>query len=78
MTIHVTREILSEHLELPELRPFIGKQVEIIIQETSKPRDRSRWQALEAIGGADLIDEAIVSQYREFDAQQQEAADDSR
>ena len=78
MTIHVTREILSEHLDLPELRPFIGKQVEITIQEAEPARDDSRWEALAAIAGADLIDPEVVAKYRAFDVEQQKVVDDPR
>lgn len=78
MTIHVTRQILSEHLDLPELRPFIGKQVEIPIQETAPANDEGRWRALADIGGSDLIDPDVVYKYRAFDVEQQKAADDPR
>jgi hypothetical protein len=78
MTIHLTRQILSEHLDLPELRPFIGKQVEITIQETAPNSNVSRWQALADVGGADLIDPEVVGHYRAFDVGQQKAADDPR
>ena len=63
MTIHLTRQINSEHLDLPELRPFIGKQVEITIQESALLSGNNRWQALADIGGADLIDSDVVRQY---------------
>jgi hypothetical protein len=80
MTIHVTRQIISEHLDLPELRPFIGKQVEITIQEAAPApaKDEDRWQALVDIAGADLIDPEVVAKYRAFDVEQQRVMDDPR
>ena len=67
-TIHVTRQIDSVHLNLPELKSFIGKQVEITIQESPPEKNHNRWQGLADIGGADLIDPSLVEQYRQFDA----------
>ena len=35
--IHITKTLDSETLSLPELRPFVGRQVEIIVWESPVP-----------------------------------------
>lgn len=64
--IHLTQQIDSDTLHLPELRPLIGKQVEITIREVAEPatRDPSRWDALEAVAGKDLIDPEAYRAFR--------------
>jgi len=71
--IHVTQQIDSDTLHLPELRPLIGKHVEITIRELAQPTaaDDSRWAALEAVAGKDLIEPEAYREYREFDKQNQ-------
>lgn len=78
MTIHLTRQISSERLDLPELKPFLGKHVQITIQEVVSTPDVGKWQALADIGGADLIDPDVVTQYRKFEAGLMEAGHDPR
>jgi hypothetical protein len=49
--VRIRRKLDSETLYLPELRPLIGKTVEIIIQEEADPRITSGtgdWEAAEA------------------------------
>ena len=65
-TVHITKQIDSERLDLPELRPFIGKQVEIVITEALPDQERQRWQALAEAGGANLVDPEVARQYREL------------
>jgi hypothetical protein len=58
--IHVRRHIDSDSLRLPELRQFIGKDVEIIVIEQSSAGTsiggRRDLTALSAIAGRDLIE----------------------
>ena len=70
-TIHIHRQLNSD--TLPELRPLIGKTVDIIVRETDRPAimpgtgDWSAWPAAAAdLEGYDF--EAWKSQ-RDFDAQ---------
>lgn len=35
-SVHIRTKLESEHLSLPELRPLIGKQVEITVRETAE------------------------------------------
>ena len=77
--LHLTKQIISEHLDLPELKPFIGKQVEITIQETPVTATPNRWQALADIAGADLIDPEVYRQQRLQEAELMRASNhDSR
>jgi hypothetical protein len=68
--IRIRRTLDSDTLHLPELRPLIGKAVEIIVLAESPaeaaPPDKD-WSALEAIAGKDLIDPELIEQYRAFD-----------
>ncbi|HEY1380650.1 MAG TPA: hypothetical protein VGF55_27865 [Gemmataceae bacterium] len=67
-TIRIRRTLDSDTLHLPELRPLIGKAVEITVTET--PAEPAKdWSALEAIAGTDVIDPEVYKQYREFDRQ---------
>jgi hypothetical protein len=64
--IHTT--ISSETLHLPELRPLLGKAVEIVItEEPVLAADSERWSALAAVAGKDLIDADVYGKQREFD-----------
>jgi hypothetical protein len=69
--IRVHRQIDSETLHLPELRPLVGKIVEITIREED-PAERSGkdWQPLIDAAGKDLIDPDVYARFREFDRQQ--------
>ena len=64
--IRIHTRIDSETLHLPELRPLIGKEVEIVVSEQpDQPADR--WQALREIVGEDLVDPEVYKRQREFD-----------
>ena len=76
-TITIHKQIDSETLHLPELKPFIGKRVEIIVREELdlSPEELARWQPLIDIAGKDLIDPEVYKQYREFDRQHNKPPD---
>jgi hypothetical protein len=66
--IHVTQQIESDTLHLPELRPLIGKKVEITIREVANINEgKNGWDALSELAGQDLLDEKVIEEYREFD-----------
>jgi hypothetical protein len=68
--IHVTQELNSDTLQLPELKPLIGKKVEITIREVPEiPATKNGWDALLELAGKDLIDLDAIEAYREFDKQ---------
>ena len=72
-TIHLTRQILSEHLELPELKPFIGKEVAITITETAAEQAHDKWKALTELAGQNVVNSDVVSSYRVFEASNRDA-----
>ena len=64
-SLSLVRTIESNHLQIPELGDFLGKQVEITIREMEPPPN-DRWQALLAVGGKDRVDpEAYRSQRKQ-------------
>ena len=66
--IHLTQQLESDTLRLPELRPLIGKKVEIIVREMQSPQAVTNgWEALLALAQEDLIDLDTIEAYREFD-----------
>jgi hypothetical protein len=66
--IRIHRRLDSETLHLPELKPLLGKTVEIIVvEERSGGAAERNWQALIDAAGEDLIDPEVYKQYREFD-----------
>jgi hypothetical protein len=67
--IHVTRNLQSDTLQLPELQPLIGKTVEIIVRDITP--QTSPWDALQALAGQDLVDPTAYRQLRDLDVQQQ-------
>jgi hypothetical protein len=69
--IRVRKKINSETIHLPELRPLIGKTVEIIVrEEPAAPAGTEKdWEAWFASAGEDRIDSELYKQYREFDRQ---------
>jgi hypothetical protein len=73
--IRVQRQIDSETLYLPELKPLVGKNVEIVIreQEPSSPREHD-WQPLIDAAAEGLVDPDVYRQFREFDRQHNTAA----
>jgi hypothetical protein len=57
MSIHIRKHLDSETLYLPELRPLIGKIVEIIVrEETPAPPGISPYDAFFALAGQDVVD----------------------
>jgi len=70
--IHITRDLQSDTLQLPELRPFIGRRVEITVRDVSpQPGQASPWDLLQALAGQNLVDPDAYHQLRELDRQQQ-------
>jgi hypothetical protein len=67
--IRIRRKIETETLHLPELGPFLGKTVDIIVLEdtASEAGSRDRWQPLMDAAGKDLVDPEVYKQYREAD-----------
>ncbi len=68
-TIRVRRCVDSETLELPELRQFIGKEVEIVVLEgvpsrATGPVEKRDYSALLQIAGQDLIDPDAYKEIR--------------
>jgi hypothetical protein len=65
MTLTVRRYLDSETLCLPELRPFLGKNVQIIIIEESEPKaPRPDLSALHALAGNIDLDYDAIEQLR--------------
>lgn len=71
MTVHIHRKLDSETLHLPEIRPLIGKSVEIIVREepsagvTAGPND---WDtALAAAEDLENYDFTAVDGQRAYD-----------
>jgi hypothetical protein len=65
--IHLTQQLESATLTLPELQPLIGRKVEIIIREVSATTSSDPWDALQALAGQDLVDSDAYRQLRELD-----------
>lgn len=68
--IHLTQELQSDTLTLPQLQPLIGRTVEIIIRDLSAaPCAPESWDALQALAGQDLVDPDAFHELRELDRQ---------
>ena len=65
--IHVTRQLESDTLKLPELQPLIGRKVEIIVREVARNGTSDPWDALKALAGQDLVDPDAYQQLRDID-----------
>jgi len=66
--IQVTQQVDSDTLQLPELRPLIGKRVEITIREMpSEETAKNGWDGLLALSGKDLIDPEAYKELRALD-----------
>jgi hypothetical protein len=66
--IHITRDLQSDTLELPELRPLIGHKVEIIVREVAAQQVQpDPWEALAALAGRDLVDPGAYRELRDLD-----------
>jgi hypothetical protein len=74
--VRIRRRIDSETIHVPELKPFVGKTVEIIVREdpATEAGSRDRWQPLIDAAGKDLVDPEVYKKYREFDQHQTGAA----
>jgi hypothetical protein len=69
--IHLTHDVQSDTLKLPELQPLIGKKVEIIIRDLSQqPAPVDLWDGLRSLAGKDLVDPDAYRQLRDLDRQQ--------
>jgi hypothetical protein len=65
--IHLHQKLDSETLYLPELKPMIGKTVEIIVREEAEPSSNTPSSSLSAlleIAGKDLIDPMAYQEIR--------------
>jgi hypothetical protein len=67
--IRVRKKIDSETVHLPELRPFVGKTVEIIVREdlAAPASTEEDWEAWFASAAKAPVDPELYKQYREFD-----------
>lgn len=72
--IRIHKVIDSETLHLPELKPLIGKAVEITVVEEQPVRrwTEQDWQEFFAKNGTDFVDPEAYKQQREFDRQHAE------
>jgi hypothetical protein len=77
--IRIHRRIDSETLHLPELRPLLGKTVEIVVTEEPEAKaadDAARWAAAEqAIRELGDYDFEAYREQREFDRLHGQAPD---
>jgi hypothetical protein len=64
-TIRIRKHLDSEILHLPELKPLIGKAVEIVVREqaTSIPGTNA-YDAFFALAGQDVVDPEALRQLR--------------
>ena len=64
-TIHIRKHLDSDLLHLPELKPLIGKAVEIIVREqtTSMPGIGAH-DAFFALAGQDIVDSEALNRLR--------------
>jgi hypothetical protein len=64
-SIHIHRKLDSETLYLPELRPLIGKTVEIIVREEAAPAMvENPYADFLALAGQDVVDPDAYQQLR--------------
>ena len=54
--IHIRKRLDSDTLHLPELKPLIGKTVEITVQEAAASPGPSPYDAFFALAGQDVVD----------------------
>jgi hypothetical protein len=69
--IHLTQQLESDTLKLPELKPLIGRKVEIIVREVAGQATNHPWDGLESLAGKDLVDPDAYQRLREFDRSQE-------
>jgi hypothetical protein len=67
--IHILKQIDSETLHLPELRPLLGRTVEItIVDKPQRPAATAEdWEAFFRDHGTNLVDPKVFAEHREFD-----------
>jgi hypothetical protein len=75
-TVTLRRKIDSETLQIPELKPMIGKNVEITIREFPVALSKKElWDKLEQLAQRDVLDLNAFKEYEEFElANSDEAA----
>ncbi|MEX0704324.1 MAG: hypothetical protein WD069_19645 [Planctomycetales bacterium] len=54
--IRIRRKLDSETLYLPELKPLVGKTVDIVVQEAEPLSEGSPYESLFALAGTDVVD----------------------
>lgn len=54
--IRLHKRLESDTLHLPELRPLIGRTVEIMVREEADPSAAGPYDALFALAGKDVVD----------------------
>ncbi len=66
--LHLTHDLQSDTLKLPELQPLIGKKVEIIIREIPHLAGPANpWDSLQSLAGQDLVDPDAYRQLRDLE-----------
>jgi len=70
--IHILKQIDSETLYLPELRPLLGRTVEItIVDKAQKPATTLEdWEKFFRDNGTDFVDPNVFAEHRAFDLSQ--------
>ena len=64
--IRIQKKIESETLYLPELKPLIGKTVEIVVREEPSSADRAAlYDEFFALAGQDVVDPDAYQRLRE-------------
>ncbi len=64
-TIHIRKRLDSDILHLPELKPLIGKTVEISVREEEPaPRGASPYDAFFALAGQNVVDPDALEKLR--------------
>ncbi len=76
-TIRILKKIESETMYLPELKPLIGKTVEIIVKEQPAVVSATEkdWEDFFADEGPVSVDPDLYKRYREFDRRHHIAPD---
>jgi len=64
--VHIHTRIDSETLTLPELRPFVGKSVEITVREDMPAARKPDWKLLHNLAEAIRFDEASEKAFWEL------------
>jgi hypothetical protein len=67
--IRIVTPLTPELLQHPQLRPLLGKTVEIVVREEPEPPQPvpARWQPLQDAAGKDLVDPEAYRRLREVD-----------